>query len=643
MGLIMLAFKISEQITVTQGVNQVKNQKNYAVQEAKLTLDQELELVFSEENLGANPLGATESVLRKLMRQFSNDHQVINEGYIGRGKKVSYRNELGEAAIKPIPLKSPGDDEEQGWVDQDGHGDGIEVKAFEVRFPVESIIQEGETSRSTSSEYVYEIQWESRDDGDVLTETDIWGNIYYQINRPGGLLPLSADSVSRKMSKIYHFQDQTPEYLENFPTGDLSKRTLNGTYGFKNPYVADVTDGRNHFDNDVSQLNFEGSLLATNGFNLRGSDSNAQLVTKNLLALTNLGNQVGNIQESHIENLGIDARTGLYFGLEPNQDEQQQIIVTNTARSVIETTNLVINNTISRDNPKVATYIESGEIQVNGVQQETTDFRQYKGNSNSLNLQKNNWQQYQQGNMIISHSKVHLSSNQVSGASTHIQVANNFMLTNAGMNGSLDEDSFSYFEDESNEIIRQPSEMILSGGNTLFEVNRYSFIDAPKRFQRQLKGDNNPQKQIYVNNQGFNKIKLEDKSQMKLGFTGVESFRFESEKETIFSMKVLPGVNLFNPYFLEKGFNNDEIEGKVILEMFDEKDKIKLTNLFDEKGIPYETTNHIDGHFSTCQNGVVTIYTPNKVRENQTYEVVTRYFSYLTEIDYKKGRNQWKK
>jgi hypothetical protein len=208
------------------------------------------------------------------------------------------------------------------------------------------------------------------------------------------------------------------------------------------------------------------------------------------------------------------------------------------------------------------------------------------------------------------------------------------MLTNAGLDADLSEDTFSYFEDQNEEIIRQPSELVLKGNNTLLEVKGYSFLDAPKRYQRQLKGDYQPQKQIYVNNQGFNQISLEDKSQMRLGYTGVEAFRLKSQKDSILSMKLLPDLALFNPYFLEKGFNNDEIEGKVILETYEEADKNKLEKMLKERNIPYEVTNHTDGDFSNCENGVVTIYNYRASGDETSYEFVTRYFSYLTELDY---------
>ncbi|MEG2254509.1 MAG: hypothetical protein RSC33_04205, partial [Vagococcus sp.] len=54
LGLILLGFQVSEQITVTQAISQQKNYKTFATQEAKITLDKELEQVFSEENLKKN-------------------------------------------------------------------------------------------------------------------------------------------------------------------------------------------------------------------------------------------------------------------------------------------------------------------------------------------------------------------------------------------------------------------------------------------------------------------------------------------------------------------------------------------------------------------------------------------------------------
>jgi hypothetical protein len=633
MGLIMLAFKVSEQITVTQAISHTKNDKTYVTQEAKLTLDSELEKLFSGENLAENPLGTNTNTLDRLMKNFVNEHKVINEGTIGKKKDITYQNKLLNYKIEPGELVSPGDEDEQGWVNGKPSGVvGIEYRAYKVTMPIESIITDSKGEKKIESEYCYEIQWESKDDGTLISETDIWGNIYYQINRPGGLIPLSADSVMRKMANIYHYQDETPDYLVPFPSGDMSKKTLNGTYGLEIPYVADVVDGNNTFKNDVSHLGFEGSLITENGFNLHGADGNSKLTTKNLLALTSQGNR--GADKNKIGNLSIDARTGLYLSLDSQNKDHKQIEINNNSRSIIETPNFVINNTISREDSEVGTYISNGSIHLTGGSKDTTDFREYKGNSNSLNLQKNNWDQYQSGNFIISHSKVELSSKSSSSDSVYIEVDNNFMLTNAGLDADLSEDTFSYFEDQNEEIIRQPSELVLKGNNTLLEVKGYSFLDAPKRYQRQLKGDYQPQKQIYVNNQGFNQISLEDKSQMRLGYTGVEAFRLKSQKDSILSMKLLPDLALFNPYFLEKGFNNDEIEGKVILETYEEADKNKLEKMLKERNIPYEVTNHTDGDFSNCENGVVTIYNYRASGDETSYEFVTRYFSYLTELDY---------
>lgn len=632
MGLIILAFKVSEQITVTQGINDVKNQKIYAIQEAKLTLDDELEQLFSEENLKDKSLGTNQGNLEKLMKQFDKDHQMLNSGKIDKKGKVTYENKLLPHSIKQGQAIMPGYSTEQGWSEKAGDTDEIQYLAYTVTMPIESTIRDNDGERKVTSEYCYDIQWESKKSGVVATETDIWGNVYYQINRPGGLIPLSADSVMRKMSKIYHFQDETPDYL--VPLSGTGS-TLNGIYGVEEQYIADVTDADGVLKKDVGNIGFEGSFLVTNGFNLKGNNNGSKIVTKNLLALTSQSSKRNGITKSTIEEVSIDARTGLYLGLEPSNEETKQITINNSSKNKIEATNLVINNTISREDDKVATYIENGSILVEATNDEVTNFREYKGNSNSLNLQRDLWNEYQSGNMIISHSKVEVSSNNVRNANTSIKVDNNFMLTNAGMDVDLNEESFSYFEDEEQEIIRQPSEMILSGNSTLFEVDGYSFIDSPKRFQRQLKGDYNPEKYVYVNNQGYNKIKLEDNSEMRLGFTGVEAFVLESEKDSVFSMKILPELTLFNPYFIEKGFGKEQIEGKVILETFDEKDKNSLVSLLDTKDIPYEVISNPNGNFSKCKNGVVTIYSQSQAPK-KNYEFVTRYFSYLTEVDYKR-------
>lgn len=207
------------------------------------------------------------------------------------------------------------------------------------------------------------------------------------------------------------------------------------------------------------------------------------------------------------------------------------------------------------------------------------------------------------------------------------------MLTNAGMSSDLDENSFSYFKDEGREKIKQPSELILSGKNTTFSVDGYSFLDAPKRNQRALQGEASTEKQVYITNQGLNKINLKDNSKMELSYTGVEAFELETEKNTVFSMKVLPEVTLFNPLFLERGFKNEAIEGKVVLETTSNDDFNKLAQQLAEKNIPYQEVNTLSVDYSNCKNGVVTIF-KNPIGSKQSYQFVTREFSYLTDIAY---------
>jgi competence protein ComGC len=141
MGLIMLAFKVSEQITVTQAISHTKNDKTYVTQEAKLTLDSELEKLFSGENLAENPLGTNTNTLDRLMKNFVNEHKVINEGTIGKKKDITYQNKLLNYKIEPGELVSPGDEDEQGWVNGKPSGVvGIEYRAYKVTMPIESFV-----------------------------------------------------------------------------------------------------------------------------------------------------------------------------------------------------------------------------------------------------------------------------------------------------------------------------------------------------------------------------------------------------------------------------------------------------------------------------------------------------------------------
>lgn len=631
MGLIMFSFQVSEQITSTQTITQTKNQKNYVTQEAKLTLDSELDNFFSEDNLKNNPLGQSSTVLENLMKQFTKEHQVLNEGKIGRKSGVTYKNELGNHSIERLNAVYPGGDDEQGWVSHPDGKEGSRYFHYRVTLPIKSTIMDKSGERNVMSDYCYEIQWESKSDGDFITEADIWGNIYYQINRPGGILPLSADTVMRKMSKIYHFQDTTPNYLIEFPQADLAGKAINGSYGLKESYIVDMKDGRQSLDHEVNHLSTEGSLILENGFHLTGANTNPTLITKNLLALTD---QKSYGTKNIIENLSLDARTGLYLSFDSEGKDGKQIIIKNDANKLIETSNLVINQTINSRDESVGTFIESGDIHISRMTNDVTDFRKYVGNSNTANLQKNNWDQYQAGNFIVSNSKLEIGNNKFRSNGASVVVDNHFILTNAGMAADLSEESFSYFEDRAKEKIKTPSELTLIGEDTVLRVNGYSFFDAPKRYQRPLRGDKGNQEQLYVKNQGLNKVLLKEQSQMELGFTGVEAFELTSEKNTLFFMKVLPDLALFNSYFLEKGYDQDLLKGKVVLETYNSDDKDALIKDFQKKEIPYKVVTEPGANYSRCDNGVVTIIDNHGNKNERHYEFVTRYFSYLTDITY---------
>lgn len=633
-GIIFIGFQISRQISVTEHINQVKDEKVFVSQEAKLTLDQGFNELFDYEVLKMQPLGKNDNTLKKLVGNYVRDNQVLNEEDFGNQKGGHFVNTIESFTIEPMTGYSAGEDIEQGWVS----GGNQNTYAYRVTLPIKSEITEQNGNIQTIwSDYVYEIQWESRDAGELTYEADIWGQMYYQVNRPGGIQYLSADTVMRKMAQIYHLQDVTPSYLESFPDKAFSERMLNGLYGVKNQYVSDMSDQGKIFDKQVGQLEFEGSLLLDNGFSLKGNSGQSLITTKNLLSLSNETTNTKQLSDSRLENVSLDARTGLYLGLASDGD--RRMTIDNSKNHTIKTTNMVINHTINPSNPNVGTFITSGVIDIKATDYDVTNFKEYKSHSTTQNIQQKDWEQYQSGNFIISQSKVVLAPNGRSDL-VQINVANNFMLTNASMDNGLDENTFSYFVDSDYKTIRPPSQLILSGRETSLVVDGYSFIDAPKRNPRPLIGEGESVKSDYVLSQGLNKIELKDNSQMILGFTGIEAFDFSSEKDTIFSMKILPNLALFNSDFLEKGFHHDKIQGKVILETAQEQDKVKMIDLLEEKSIPYEVVKGVDATFKNINNNVVTIYDNPSQSSKGDYAFITREFSYMTNVALKENVKQ---
>lgn len=639
-GITVYALNVSKQVTSVNNISETKDIKTYLLEDATLNMNYKFKNLFSYKNLKKHPLGnGTSENLASLVNQFVDENKTI-DGNISLEHPISYKIELGKVSIqKNKPYVSGNDAENQGWDNQisDDTAEKYGINSYLIKLNMNLTIKDEKNNHIShaNGNYIYEIQWESKDAGQITSENDIWGNVFFQNNPMGGIEYLNADTVMRKMERIYESERNHPKYLISFPEKDFMNDVLNGNYGNKEQFIADFNDENLIFNKKIQNLSFEGSFLLNNGFSLSGVDSKSKIVTKNLLGLMNTNKESKSPIVSYVKNLAIEARTGLYISLKNSTNRSNSIVIQNDDNQKISTPSLLIDGGVGKNS---GIFLTNGCIDVVPTNKEVVDYKRYRSDSNQVPIKDSDWEQFQQGNFVIASSDVYLAPKRDSlftkPKEISINVANNFMLTNASMETGEGEDSFSYST--------PGSKLTLTGKNTHMKVGGYSYIDEAKSTRKKLLGeytqydDDGPN---YLTGKE-NSIFLKDNSQLELNYAGIEPFDLRMEKNTVFTMNVLPGVSLFDTTFLKNGFDNHVLSGKIILFPFDINDYNKLTNQ-TLRDFPHKICNSEDelgDNYKNVENGVVTIVKPKNQSHAESYQYITREFSYMTDVEYSKNK-----
>ncbi|MCA5013108.1 MULTISPECIES: hypothetical protein [unclassified Enterococcus] len=643
MGIFIHARNNFLQISAVDQITKMKDIKEYALQEASFKVNQLIQTKVSENTeLGKGRNKQEDAAnLKKTMLEVADElENQIKQENIGKNQDFSYEVLIDKtptvtATDEVYKFISDDDTGENGWLKAQASSDTKGITNTKTTFSLEVKVKQtgknGQEKRTAAkADYVYEFQWEKKLQIDEEQQLDSWRYVYYEAPLTSGDKYLSADTWIRKMDRIYRYQKQPLD----FPYDDFDHRTAS-TFGRSNNFLVDYKDQQlldflnaKPISNEVT---FDGSFFLNQGVLLRGK-SNAQLSTNNLLYL---GSETDpSAGKNLIKELNVTADTGIYIHM-PVESNDAGLYIDNDLQE-IKTPNLLINHT-GKNKKTNGFFLARGTILLDKGTT-NSNFTEYAGDSKKNNPQDKYWSEFMNGGLVISGSQVHLtptdntikiegvSVNSGSNDTRKIQVKNgHFMLTSAAMKDGGESD-FAYADQgDYTSKPRQPALLELSGSKTELTVeNGVSFIDAPKMRRR---SDGQKKGSYYNDKKWWNTIRLSDKSKLDLGTVGVEPFNLEMEEDTVVAMELLPNLTLFDPTFIEKGFNKTKptIKGKLILKTATAEDTVELKNMLEGLGdIPL----NVKSDEQDAVNGEVTIVSPTVPKNPNADWVAQRVFDY---------------
>ncbi|MBO0475011.1 hypothetical protein JZO86_15010 [Enterococcus ureasiticus] len=646
MGIFLKARKNFLQINAVDQLAKMKDVKEYALQEASMTIKKTIETKLS----GNIELGLDKTVLTNKMSEVTNElkNQPIKKSNIGKQHDFSYTVKVSNPTVSIInPYKFISENSDaSGWIPMDASDskEGIvnTNTTFQLEVKVEQTGKNGQKKKASSKgDYVYEFQWTQGQQDAATLKLDAWRYVYYQPSLADGDELITADTWIRKMDRIYRYQSNQPlfpysEYFNNYET----------SYGRSNNFLVDLQDGTflNFWKGTNSviykDLNIAGSFLLKNGVLLSGKKS---IIAKNIMALRNDENLTQEINA--IKNLNIRADVGVYVNIDvSNSTNKNAGFYVDNDSYEIKTPNLLVNNTGSAKTDQ-GFFLTKGEIT---LEKETTgnpsiNFGEYASDAKINNPIDKFWDQFMNGGFVIAGSNVYLTppknNIKIDGVSItggkndkrRIQIKEgNFMLTTASLMNQ-GEETFAY-ADKGTFIskARPPALLELEGKETSLTVeNGVSFIDAPKMKRR---GSNTKKVTYYNDKKYWNTIRLKDRSRLDLGVAGIEPFNLETQAKTTISMKLLPNLELFDTTFIKEGLKKgkETIKGKLIIQVATEEDGDLLIQELG-KEVPIEASDE-----SKAKDGVVTIVKPAHgiVPENNSQWIIQRVFDYTNNESY---------
>ena len=502
------------------------------------------------------------------------------------------------------------------------------------------------------AEYVYEVQFEEADFEQILTQLDIWRNIFYPYYLPSTAgQGVSADTWLRKLHEIYEFQNlkQTFDYL-NYQSTDFA------SFGYSDQILQDFRDGRFldfRAKPILDQLHFDGSFTFNNGVQMEGQQ-NGYFSTKSLLTILNDGGDQPSNGLNLIKDVTLQAGLGMFIDLSSRTGSRLVLSHENTE---IVTGNLWINNTNSTGSAfdREGILFAEGELKLYNNNPDPIHnlgplnvnyFSLYLREAAKLNPAADSSLSQMNPSMVLTSSNFYAGPvsegsiiHSTEDTSRRIDVSGDFMMSNATIPTGSGISNFSYFQNQNQFTIpHEPSRITLDGSNTSMTVNGLSFIDAPKTKRRPAlpeSGTSSNFDSFYDDPTYWNRITLKNGAQMDLGYTGVEPFILEVDKDSGFSMDLLPDLEYFDPTFLASGYHNQRLEGKIILQPLYISDQLELENQLTQLGIKYS----VHPTKQDAQPGEVTIIRSNFDKStgfdpDDKQLAITRIFEYINKINY---------
>ncbi|MGX7420621.1 hypothetical protein ACWOFR_17750 [Carnobacterium gallinarum] len=634
-GIFLLARTVFFQVNKVDQFKRVQQVEEYAMQDGTNQIQKKIEGYISE--LETIDFGNDISKLSVDMDKLFNDF-LMSEKDIGSDHQFSYVvriEEINKEKVNPYRLTDSSGN--FGWKEDPSVANQTKATNAQLSFVIEVDVTEKENSgkkvkSSATANYVYQIQWNDVDVEESVTEMDVWRNVVYSHYIPNSARYLSADSWMRKMDDVYRYN----ENHSSFGYSKFDNHTAQ-VFGYSNNTVVDITDDTFlDFSSKgkplYSTLTFEGSLLMEHGISFEGNHSASQLITGNILSL-----RASDSKENVIQNLNVSAGNGTYIDLFGSS----KFLAINEKDKSFQTSGLLINNTNSATNASSeGVLFGSGKLLVE-TQEKAREFRfaNYASNALTSTPQDDLWNEFIKGSMVIASSNFYAGAfnlgrdlQAAENDQRQIAVDGNLLLTNAMLDSNTGQDGFSYFQEE--ELYSKPnasSILSLNGSNTRLTVDGMTFIDAPKTDRRKSIAEQSGETaKYYGDKEDWNTVSLKNGAALNLGYTGTEPFNLILGKDSILSLNVLPNLAYFDTTFLVNSLNEGDLNGKVILRVFNQTDMNLLESELKSRRIPVTVQLTEDA----VQNGEVTIIKPDNPTGSDTSQMITRTFSYVEEVNH---------
>ncbi|QIL45810.1 hypothetical protein G7081_01245 [Vagococcus coleopterorum] len=630
-GVFYVARIVFNQVDKADQVKVMKDAEEYVMQDATDDIQRRMDEILSPKELKTVDFGDTPQKLGHLVDEKMPKNVGTKQSF-GSEKQFASTVELKsiqKKKVKPYIMTA------SGWKKDPSANNPTAATNIELTFELETEIKEtlktGEVKEKQSTvDFVYEVQWNQIDIAEEFTELDVWRNIAYSHNLPNGARYLSGDEWVKKMVEFYNYGEETRKTFNYTEYNDnASYETGKDAQGY-----FDTTDGKfldfSRTGKPVADLSLQGSLLLENGVKLQGKSTNSQ----NLLVNGTLGLRSKQNQENSISDLSIKAGRGIFVDL---SDASGYLALNKVSTDAM---GMLVNNT-KKNNKKPGGFLfGEGQLSLSGsTGMKANNLNGYKSNPIKKNPVDNYWSEYQKGSLVIASSNFEAGSFDLgnnlmasSDAERKIDVAGNFLLTSAMINRQSERQNISYF-DESKSVTTPyaPSKFILDGKNTKMVVAGKSFIDAPKTNRRDTpKKNSKDNSKYYGDSEDWNGIILKDRATLELGYTGVEPFNLDIEKDAQFSMKLLPDLLFFDDTFLFNSVSKKTLNGKVILNAYNQTDAENLKSELKRQAIPVAIVSKED----EAKNGEVTIVKPINSGGVESSQLISRTFSYVMDVDY---------